>query len=41
LREERDNHVVRHLHYSDWHRVERAVRSIELEYGFGLEASVR
>lgn len=41
LREERDNTVVRHLHYSDWHRVERAMRSFELEHHFGAETSAR
>ena len=30
LREERDRSVTRHLHFTDWHRVERALRSIEL-----------
>jgi hypothetical protein len=24
VREEHDRHVVRHVHYDDWHRVERA-----------------
>ena len=41
LREERDNTVVRHLHYTDWHRVERAIRSFELEHHFGVGATVR
>jgi hypothetical protein len=31
LREERDNEVVRHAHYQDWHRVERVQRSIANE----------
>ena len=39
LREERDNTVVRHQHYSDWHRVERAMRSFELEYRLVADAS--
>ena len=39
LREERDDTVVRHLHYSDWHRVERAMRSLELEYRLVADAS--
>jgi hypothetical protein len=30
LREERDNRVVRHMNYTDWHRVERAIQVIEL-----------
>ena len=38
LREERDNTVVRNLHYSDWHRVERAMR---FELHFGAEAPTR
>jgi hypothetical protein len=41
LREERDNTVVRHMHYSDWHRVERAIRSFELEHDFGADVSLR
>ena len=28
VREERDREVVRTMHYQDWHRVERARRSI-------------
>jgi hypothetical protein len=28
LREERDSQVVRQTHFQDWHRVERATRSI-------------
>lgn len=31
VREERDSEVVRTVHYQDWHRVERARRSIALE----------
>ena len=31
VREERDSQVVRKAHYQDWHRVERARRSIDLE----------
>ena len=31
VREERDSQVVRKAHYQDWHRVERARRSIALE----------
>jgi len=41
LREVRDNTLVRHLHYRDWHRVERAMRSFELEHHFGAEATAR
>jgi hypothetical protein len=29
LREERDDAVVRQAHYSDWHRVERAIQMFE------------
>ena len=28
VREERDREIVRTMHYQDWHRVERARRSI-------------
>ena len=31
VREERDSKVVRNDHYHDWHRVERARRSIAIE----------
>ena len=31
VREERDSEVVRQAQYQDWHRVERARRSITLE----------
>ena len=31
VREERDSEVVRKVHYQDWHRVERARRSIAIE----------
>lgn len=31
VREERDSQVVRQKHYQDWHRVERARRSIANE----------
>jgi hypothetical protein len=31
VREERDREVVRREHYRDWHRVERARRSIAME----------
>jgi hypothetical protein len=31
VREERDSKVVRKVHYHDWHRVERARRSISIE----------
>ena len=31
VREERDREVVRREHYRDWHRVERARRSIAIE----------
>jgi hypothetical protein len=31
VREERDREVVRAVHYQDWHRVERARRSITHE----------
>jgi hypothetical protein len=30
VREERDDTVVRRMHYSDWHRVERAIQVFEL-----------
>lgn len=29
VRQERDNTVVKESHYSDWHRVERAVQTFE------------
>lgn len=28
VREEQDSHVVRRIHYTDWHRVERALSAI-------------
>ena len=31
LREERDSRLVRHAHFQDWHRVERATRVIAIE----------
>jgi hypothetical protein len=31
VREERDSEVVKQVHYQDWHRVERARRSIAIE----------
>lgn len=31
LREERDSQLVRQAHFHDWHRVERATRSISIE----------
>jgi hypothetical protein len=31
VREERDSQIVRKVHYQDWHRVERARRSISIE----------
>ena len=31
VREERDNEVVRQARYQDWHRVERALRTITTE----------
>ena len=31
VREERDSEVVKLVHYQDWHRVERARRSIAIE----------
>ena len=31
VREERDSKVVKTAHYQDWHRVERARRSIAIE----------
>lgn len=31
VREERDSQLVRQTHYQDWHRVERAQRSIAIE----------
>lgn len=30
VREERDSRVVRDANYTDWHRVERAVKSFEI-----------
>ena len=31
VREERDSKVVKQVHYQDWHRVERARRTIAIE----------
>lgn len=31
VREEHDSQVVRQAHYQDWHRVERATRSMAME----------
>ena len=31
VREERNSEVVRKVHYQDWHRVERARRTISIE----------
>jgi|SoiMethySBSTD1v2_1073268.scaffolds.fasta_scaffold402404_2 hypothetical protein len=31
LRVERDSHLVRRAHYTDWHRVERALSTLSLE----------
>jgi hypothetical protein len=31
LREERDDQEVRRLRFTDWHRVERTLRTIEIE----------
>jgi hypothetical protein len=31
VREERDSHVVRTATYTDWHRVERAIRVFEVD----------
>ena len=31
VREERDSEVVKKVRYQDWHRVERALRSIAIE----------
>ncbi len=31
VREERNSEVVRTVHYQDWHRVERARRTISIE----------
>ena len=31
VREERDSEVVKKVRYQDWHRVERALRSITIE----------
>ncbi|MBA2304519.1 MAG: hypothetical protein H0W08_18070 [Acidobacteria bacterium] len=33
LRVEEDSHVIRRARYTDWHRVERALSSIEREVG--------
>jgi len=33
VREERDDLVVRHANYDDWHRVERAVLVFECSHG--------
>jgi len=31
VKEERDSRVVRRVHYTDWHRVERALTKFSLE----------
>lgn len=31
VREERDSEVVRRMTYTDWHRVERALRTFDLQ----------
>ena len=31
VKEERDSEVVKKVRYQDWHRVERAIRSITIE----------
>lgn len=31
LREERDSQLVRQMHFQDWHRVEFATRTIDIE----------
>lgn len=33
VREEIDSKLVRHVHYHDWHRVERAERSFTIKLG--------
>lgn len=33
VREERDSEVVRRVQYQDWHRVERARRSLTIKLG--------
>jgi hypothetical protein len=33
VREEQDNTVVRNVHYTDWHRVERALHVFALQIG--------
>ena len=30
IQEERDSAIVKHMHYGDWHRVERALQALEL-----------
>lgn len=30
IQEERDSAIVKHVHYDDWHRVERALQALEL-----------
>ena len=31
VREERNSEIVRKVHYQDWHRVERAIRTMTIE----------
>jgi hypothetical protein len=31
VREEQDSHVIRHVRYDDWHRVERALNSMRAQ----------
>jgi hypothetical protein len=33
VREEQDNQVLKHVRYTDWHRVERALTVFTLEIG--------
>lgn len=30
IQEERDSTIVKHAHYGDWHRVERALQALEM-----------
>lgn len=41
VRTEQDSEVVRHTHYQDWHRVERARRAFAIEVDSLREAGWR
>ena len=40
LREERDHAVTRQTHYTDWHRVERALKTLGLRLDLGEDVKL-